>query len=181
MLTRVVVILAGVLFVVWAAAFILLHTVFHLYRIPTGGMEPTIHIGESVITKRIHDVRRGDIVAFDYPLNPKSRFMQRVIGMPGETVRIQAKHLLINGHELTEPYVIHMDDQVYPENPSLPEPYRSRDNFGPFTIGADAYFTMGDNRDRSSDSRYWGTVPRRSIRGAVVYVIGPAGVRKIGP
>ncbi len=181
MLTRVVVFIAAVLFVLWAVAFILLHTVLHLYRIPSGGMEPTIHVGDLVITKRIEDVRRGDIIAFDYPLEPKTTFMKRVIGLPGETTRIQSKRVFINGQELSEPYAMHVDEQVYPENPALPEPYRSRDNFGPYEIAANSYFTMGDNRDRSSDSRYWGTVPRTMIRGVVVYAFGPAGFRKIGP
>jgi signal peptidase I len=179
MLTRIAILIAGTVFVLWAVAFVLLHTVFHLYRIPTGGMEPAIHIGDHVITKRIQDIRRGDIITFDYPLQPKTTFMKRVIGMPGETIRIQSKRVFINGKELSEPYAMHVDEQVYPENPALPEPYRSRDHFGPHEIAANTYFTMGDNRDRSSDSRYWGTVPRSMVRGEVVYAFGASGFRKI--
>jgi signal peptidase I len=179
-MTRIAVILMALLFLVWATAFILLHTVYHLWRIPTGAMEPTIHVGDHAISRRLDDIRRGDVIVFDYPLQPDTAFAKRVIGLPGETVRIQAKHVLVNGKEISEPYAVHVDEQVYPENPGLPEPYRSRDNFGPFTIGADSYFVMGDNRDRSSDSRYWGTVPRRLVRGRVIYAFGDAGARRIG-
>jgi signal peptidase I len=76
----------------------------------------------------------------------------------------------VNGTALNEPYVLHDDPQVYPLQPALPEPYRSRDQFGPFKVPAGQYFAMGDNRDRSSDSRYWGTVPRTMIKGRAFMV-----------
>jgi signal peptidase I len=76
----------------------------------------------------------------------------------------------VNGKPLDEPYVVHVDPQVYPKMPALPEPYRSRDQFGPYTVAPRSYFAMGDNRDRSSDSRYWGTVPRSMIKGRAFMV-----------
>ena len=180
MISRIIVVVAGVFFVVWLAAVILLHTIFHLYRVPTGAMEPTIHAGDSVITRKIHDVRRGDIIAFDYPLQPKVLFVKRVIGMPGETIEIKSKRVFINGREISDPHAFHDDDSIYPANRDVPEPFRSRDHFGPLTIGAGEYFMMGDNRDRSSDSRYWGPVREGALRARAVYAIGRSGFRRIG-
>ena len=76
----------------------------------------------------------------------------------------------VNGKALVEPYVLHVDSTVYPRQPALPEPYRSRDQFGPYSVPDGQYFAMGDNRDRSSDSRYWGTVPRSLIKGRAFMV-----------
>ena len=164
---------ASLLVAFYAIVFVITHTVVRIYRIPTGAMAPAIDAGDAVIVKPTQDVKRGDIIAFDYPLQPKTTFLKRVIAMPGETVQIKGKRVFINGTELSEKYAVHEDDQVYPDNPSLPEPYRSRDWFGPFTVPTDQYFTMGDNRDRSSDSRYWGPVPRKNLRGVVIDVISP--------
>ena len=176
---RILVILAVAFLVVWGALFIVLHTVYHLYRIPTGAMEPTIHNGDHIIARRVHDIERGEIVVFKYPLEQKTMFMKRVIGVPGDTIEIKAKHVLANGHELVEPYAVHDDEVTYPSDAHLPEPYRSRDNFGPVKIPPNEYFVMGDNRDKSSDSRYWGNVPRELITGEAMWDIGRDGFRKL--
>jgi signal peptidase I len=148
-------------------------TFFKTYRVPTGAMEPTILIGDRVIMHRRHVVHRGDVIVFDYPIDAKYTFVMRAVGLAGETVQIKDKRLLINAHELPEPYVVHRDKELFPDNPTLPEPYRSRDQLPAFTIPSDNYFVMGDNRDRASDSRYWGTVPHENIRGVIVYVLSP--------
>ena len=85
-------------------------------------------------------------------------------------MEIRDKKLIIDGEPQNEAYVVYDDPQIYPNQPALPEPYRSRDQFGPYTVPAESYFTMGDNRDRSSDSRYWGTVPRALIKGRAFMV-----------
>ncbi|HSP34758.1 MAG TPA: signal peptidase I, partial [Thermoanaerobaculia bacterium] len=107
---------------------------------------------------------------FRYPLQPDTDFVKRVIGMPGDVVEVRDKKVSINGKPVDEPYVIHEDAQVFPLQPTLPEPYRSRDQFGPYAVPPGSYFAMGDNRDRSSDSRYWGTVPRSMIKGRAFMV-----------
>jgi signal peptidase I len=143
-------------------------------RVPTGAMVPTIPVGAHVLTNplayRHEPPRRLDLVTFRYPLEPSILYLKRVIGLPGETVEIRAKVVFINGKPLNEPYIIHDDPTVFPDQPSLPEPYRSRDYFGPITMPPNTFFMMGDNRDRSADSRYWGGVDRRLIRGRVVHI-----------
>jgi signal peptidase I len=173
--------LIAVIFVNFARIF-----VFQAFKIPTGSMEDNLKVGDHIIVNKfiygpepgsflrkllpLRDVKRGDIIVFRYPLQPDTDFVKRVIGMPGDTVEVRDKKVSVNGKQLDEPYVIHDDPQIYPLQPALPEPYRSRDQFGPYTVGEGQYFAMGDNRDRSSDSRYWGTVPRSLIKGRAFMV-----------
>jgi signal peptidase I len=173
--------LIAVIFVNFARIF-----VFQAFKIPTGSMEDNLKVGDHIIVNKfiygpfpnsplqgllpLRDIKRGDIIVFRYPLQPDTDYVKRVIGMPGDTVEVRDKKVSVNGHPLAEPYVIHKDAAVYPAQQSLPEPYRSRDQFGPYTVPAGQYFAMGDNRDRSSDSRYWGTVPRTMIKGRAFMV-----------
>lgn len=146
-------------------------TVFPAYRNDSGAMEPTLAVGDNVITNRSSNVTRGDMIVFRYPQKPDTMFVKRVVGLPGERIEIRSKKVYVNGTELSEPYASHVDENVLPNNPALPEPYRSRDHFGPFTVPAERFFVLGDNRDRSSDSCYWGPVPRENIGGQVILVI----------
>lgn len=173
--------LIAVIFVNFARIF-----VFQAFKIPTGSMEDNLKIGDHIIVNKfiygangpgpatgffpIREIRRGDIIVFRYPLQPDTDFVKRVIGMPADVVEIHDKKVFVNGKPLDEPYVIHGDPQVFPDKPELPEPYRSRDQFRPYTVGPDSFFAMGDNRDKSSDSRYWGTVPRSMIKGRAFMV-----------
>lgn len=173
--------LIAIIFVNFARIF-----VFQAFKIPTGSMEDNLKVGDHIIVNKciygpigssllaplipLRDVRRGDIVVFRYPLQPDTDFVKRVIGMPGDVLSIRDKKVFINGKELHEPYVLYDDPQVYPAGEFLPEPYRSRDHYGPFRVPAGQYFAMGDNRDHSSDSRYWGTVPRSMIKGRAFLV-----------
>src|ERR1043165_4728036 len=167
--------LIAIIFVNFARIF-----VFQAFKIPTGSMEDNLKVGDHIIVNKfiygpvptpwlsvfpLRDIRRGDIIVFRYPMQPETDYVKRVIGLPGETVEIRNKIVSINGKALNEPYVVHDDAMVYPPRPALPEPYRSRDQFGPYSVPDGQYFAMGDNRDRSSDSRYWGTVPRSMIKG----------------
>src|ERR1051325_418564 len=176
--------LIAVIFVNFARIF-----VFQAFKIPTGSMEDNLKIGDHIIVNKfiygpvsppwqklvpLRDIRRGDIIVFRYPLQPDTDFVKRVIGLPGDTVEVRDKDVYINGAKLNEPYVIHADPMVFrarnSREPPLPEPYRSRDQFGPYAVAPGTYFAMGDNRDRSSDSRYWGTVPRSMIKGRAFMV-----------
>jgi signal peptidase I len=166
--------LIAVIFVNFARIF-----VFQAFKIPSPSMEDNLKVGDHIIVNKfifgagtnvdgllpLRVIRRGDIIVFRYPLQPDTDFVKRVIGLPGDVVEIHNKRVFINGGELDEPYVVHDDPQIYPPQDALPEPYRSRDQFKAFTVPAEHYFAMGDNRDRSSDSRYWGTVPRSMITG----------------
>ena len=159
--------------------------VFQAFKIPSGSMEDNLKIGDHIIVNKfiygpatagwqkvmpLRDVRRGDIVVFRYPRGPETDYVKRVIGMPGDTISIRDRVVLINGKPLAEPYVIHRDPRVFPYMPMQIEPFRSRDQMSPYTIPEGEYFAMGDNRDFSSDSRYWGTVPRSMIKGRAFLV-----------
>jgi signal peptidase I len=140
------------------------------YRNSTASMEPTLPVGSRMVTIPTNHASRGDIVAFIYPLDPQVSFGKRVVAVGGDEVEIRAKQLFVNGKEVSERYATHSDSNTYPHDLNLPEPYRSRDWFGPFRVPAGTYFVLGDNRDASSDSRYWGTVPQQNIIGRVVLV-----------
>jgi signal peptidase I len=171
--------LIAVIFVNFARIF-----AFQAFKIPTGSMEDNLKVGDHIIVNKfiygpgtslgpllpIREIRRGDIIVFRYPLQPDTDFVKRVVGLPGDTVEVRDKVVAINGRPMPEQYVIHVDPTIYPPRPQLPEPYRSRDQFGPYTVPQGQYFAMGDNRDRSSDSRYWGTVPRSMIKGRAFMV-----------
>jgi len=171
--------LIAVIFVRFASIFI-----FQAFKIPTGSMKDNLLVGDHIIVNKfifgagtnlggilpLREIRRGDIVVFRYPKQPDTDFVKRVIGLPGDVVEIHNKKVFVNGHELNEPYVMHDDATTYPPLDALPEPYRSRDQYKPFIVESDQYFAMGDNRDRSSDSRYWGTVPRSLIKGRAFMV-----------
>jgi signal peptidase I len=152
---------------------------FKTYRQLSGSMDPTVGIGDRVLVRKWAQPKRGDIIAFEYPLQPSTLFIKRIVALPGQTVAIRDKQLFIDGKKMDESYVVHDDPQTFPNDPKLPEPYRSRDNYGPFVVPANSYFVLGDNRDRSSDSRYWGTVPRDGVRGVVVLVVGKHGIRRL--
>ncbi len=141
------------------------------YQIPSGSMLNTLLIGDRLlvnkfsygvkipfVTKRVIDVwdpAIGDIIVFPYPENPDMDFIKRIVGLPGDTLEMRDKVLYRNGVKVDEPYVRHVDKFIRKE----------RDNFPPVTVPPNKYYVLGDNRDDSKDSRYWGFVDRDSIRG----------------
>ena len=154
---------------------------FQAFKIPSGSMEDNLKIGDHIIVNKfiygpetpvlhgllpLREVRRGDVIIFRYPENPADDYVKRVIGMPGETIDIRDKRVFINGRQLHEPYVLFTDENTFHVN----HPYATRDQFGPFVIPRGEYFAMGDNRDNSNDSRFWGTVPRSMIKGRAFMV-----------
>ncbi|HUP66030.1 MAG TPA: signal peptidase I [Thermoanaerobaculia bacterium] len=154
---------------------------FQSFKIPTGSMIDNLLIGDHLFVNKfiygadepgflspllpLREIRRGDIVIFRYPEDPTLDYVKRVIGLPGETIEIRDKNIYINGQRLDEPYVSFREQMVIPFSPNLPEPYRSRDQVAPYRVPAGSYFVMGDNRDDSYDSRYWGPVRRELIKG----------------
>jgi len=140
------------------------------YNMPTNSMAPSVPAGSHMVVVRSSRANRGDVVVFRYPLHPEVTMCKRVVGVEGDTVEIRAKTLLVNGRTVAEPYVIHDDDVIYPKQPLLPEPYRSRDNFGPYPVEPGHLFVLGDNRDQSADSRYWGTIARHSVIGHPILI-----------
>jgi signal peptidase I len=130
------------------------------YQLPSGSMAPALLTGDHILTdKRAYRSRspeRFDVVVFEFPEDPQKTFVDRVIGLPGETIEIRDKKVLINRTELTEHH-------AYFSAPSG----EMRDPFGPFRVPDHRYFVLGDNRDRSYDSRFWGPVDRDKIYGLV--------------
>jgi signal peptidase I len=143
-------------------------------------MMPTLTIGDHILVKkgyynlklpfsdesvfRFWPPQRGDIVVFKYPEDETKDFIKRVIGLPGEVVEIRNKQVYVNQQPLEEPYTVHNDPTVYPREA------QPRDYFGPVTVPQDSYFMMGDNRDHSLDSRYWGFVKFSKIKGKVFII-----------
>ncbi|MFN3323531.1 MAG: signal peptidase I [Bryobacteraceae bacterium] len=173
-------------------------TVAQPFVVPTGSMENTIMIGDYVIADKLayapagpisrhvlpyREVARGDVVVFRYPLNPNEHYVKRVIGMPGERLRIEDRQVYINGAALEEPYKIHTGPiplpyrDFFPDEPlgyvdtRAEEMLRLHVVDGELVIPQGMYFVMGDNRDNSSDSRFWGFVPRENIVGKPSFVL----------
>ena len=146
------------------------------FKIPSGSMIETLQIGDHILVNkflygvrvpftnlelfRIRKPRRLDVIVFKYPEDESKDFIKRIIGEPGDVVEVRNKTVYVNGQALAEPYTIHRDPTVLP-----PQSQSPRDNFGPITVPEDSYFAMGDNRDQSLDSRFWGTVKLEKIKG----------------
>ena len=155
-------------------------------QVPTESMKPTILVGDHFFLDKIafpanypevlrpylprRSVERGDIVAFKSPTDGNIPFVKRVIGLAGDTIEVRNKDLYVNGQKMNEPYKIHVDSTTYNPDTWTPEELKIRDNYGPVTVPADSYFVMGDNRDNSNDSRYWGFVTRDELIGKPLFV-----------
>lgn len=171
---------------VLAAVLLIRAVVIEATVVPTGSMQNTILIGDHLFLDKIlygpqipftslhlpvvKQYKRGDVVAFRYPVDPNVVFVKRLIGMPGDTIQVKRKQLYVNGKLINEPCVIHRDSQIYPDTEWIPREARIRDNFGPVTVPPDHYFAMGDNRDESLDGRYWGFIPRENMVGEPMFI-----------
>lgn len=145
------------------------------FKIPSGSMIPTLLIGDHIlVNKFIYGTRlpfsdtavlvfaapkRGDIVVFKYPEDPSKDFIKRVIGVEGDRIEARNKVLYVNGAPVNEPYIQHTDASLRAGG------LEPRDNFGPFIVPKGRLFVMGDNRDQSYDSRYWGYVDMKLVKG----------------
>lgn len=145
------------------------------FKIPSGSMEDTLAIGDHLLVSKftygtkvpfmdkrvlkIRDPRQGDVIVFEYPEDPSKDFIKRVIGVPGDVVEGKEKKVYVNGTQYENPHEVHKEKDV------IPKEMNPRDTFGPVTVPAGSYFVMGDNRDRSYDSRFWKFVRRDQIKG----------------
>ena len=155
--------------------------VVQAFKIPTGSMEPSLLIGDHLLVNKfvfgpaptrverllltVKDVRRDDVIVFKYPEDPERDFIKRIIGLPGETVEVRAKKVFINGKPLVEPFVRYEQPPAASARHDEVTSFDVREEYGPVTVPAGHYFVMGDNRDNSEDSRYWGFLPREYIKG----------------
>ena len=180
----------SLLYILVVALFIMTFTA-QPFRIPSASMEPTLLVGDFLLVNKevstgrfpalapANLIQRGDLIVFHYPVDPALHLVKRVIGLPGDRLRLLDGRVLIDGNALSEPYAFFL--------PSAPDSYR--DDFprmeradpgvdsrwwiqmhslvanGELTVPPDSYFVLGDNRNDSEDSRYWGLVPREAIEG----------------
>lgn len=149
--------------------------VVQAFKIPSGSMKPTLLIGDHILVNKfiygikvpftnyelihISNPKRGDIVVFEYPVDPSKDFIKRVIGLPGDKVRIENKVVYVNDQALSEPFAVQSDDKILPAGVS------PRDNMGPLLVPPNSLFVMGDNRDESYDSRFWKFVNMDALKG----------------
>ena len=162
-------------------AFFVRTFVVQAFKIPSGSMEPNLLIGDHLLVNKfvaaptltrvedtllpIETIRRGDIIVFKHPKMPERDLIKRTIGLPGETIELRDRRLYVNGKLLDEPYA-HF---LFKDLADVPAGDVRR-NFGPVTVPEGQYFMMGDNRDNSEDSRYWGFLPREYVKGKALFL-----------
>jgi signal peptidase I len=172
-------------------------TLVQAFVIPTGSMEDTLLIGDHLLVDKLAfappgpvskyllpytQVKRGDIIVFRYPVDIRQTFVKRCIGIPGDRIRIVDKQVYRNGVRLDEPYKYHKTGYIvayrdnFPSEPDVTVDHRAAEMLlshvenGEVVVPPNSYFAMGDNRDNSLDSRYWGFVPRENIIGKPLVV-----------
>ncbi len=156
--------------------------VVQAFKIPSSSMEPTLLVGDHLLVNRLSYVikvpftdivifnlgnpDRGDVVVFTYPKDRTKDFIKRVIGKEGDVIEIKNKVIYLNGQKMQDPHAHFAEDSLIPGSLS------PRDNLGPFTVPKNSYFVMGDNRDRSLDSRFWGFVKKEDLigRALITYI-----------
>jgi len=160
--------------------------VIQAFKIPSGSMEKNLLIGDHILVNKFiygparfsweeallptRRVRRGDVVVFKFPEDPTRDFIKRCMGLPGDTLKVVDKDLYINGRHVDDAsFTYYEDAETYPRDLFF-HSRRKRDNFGPTTVPSGSYFCMGDNRDNSNDSRYWGPVPESHVKGRALLV-----------
>ncbi len=169
------------------------------FKIPTGSMENTLRIGDFLLVDKtvygaqipgtdlhlpaFREPRRGDVIVFNPPHDLAKNYVKRLVGVAGDTLEMRGKVLRVNGEPLTEPYARYIDSQGDAVHPGMSWQanhliastrrqgfHPSRDNWGPLVVPPQRYLVLGDNRDNSEDSRYWGFVDRDAIRGRPWFV-----------
>ena len=144
------------------------------YKMATASMLPTLQKDDYLMTNprayRSQALKRGDLIIFEYPQDPTKQFVKRLIALEGETVEIKNKQVFIDGQAIQESYKVHEDAAMID----------TRDNFGPLKIPAGQCFVLGDNRDNSNDSRFWGALPLANIKGQALYIYWAKDKKRIG-
>ena len=165
--------------------------VVQAFKIPTGSMEENLLIGDHLLVNKfifgptrtplervllpIGTIRRGNVIVFKYPEEPERDFIKRVIGLPGEQIEVRHKRVYVNGTLLDEPYAYYLEEpppMPHEMDPGDRQPSNGdpRDSYGPVTVPPKHCFVMGDNRDNSQDSRYWGFLPRDYVKGRALVI-----------
>ena len=158
--------------------------VFQVFHVPSSSMEDTVLTGDYVLVNKFaygphlgpwrgvlpyRDLSRGDIVVFRHPGDPGRDLIKRAVALGGDRVEIDAKVLLLNGSPVSELFAVHRDATTYGDD--APPSLLRRDRFGPFAVAPGHFFAMGDNRDESQDSRFWGPAPVAHLEGRAAVVL----------
>lgn len=149
--------------------------VVQAFKIPSGSMKETLKIGDHILVNKfiygikvpftdmtlvpLNNPKRGDIVVFKFPEDPDKDFIKRVVGVEGDTIEIRDKHLWVNGAP------VDYKQAIFTDPVAIPRGVQPRDNLGPISVPPNALFVMGDNRDHSYDSRFWGFVDLKAVKG----------------
>ena len=160
--------------------------VVQAFKIPTGSMEENLLIGDHLLVNKfvfgptesgierallpVAQVKRGDVIVFKYPEEPDRDFIKRVIGLPGDTLEVREKKVYINNRPLDEPYAHYLQPAAASSEFHEVTSFDVRERYGPVTVPPNQFFMMGDNRDNSQDSRYWGFLPRANIKGRALVI-----------
>ena len=171
-------ILIAVILALFARTFVV-----QAFKIPTGSMEPNLLVGDHLLVNKfvtaptatslermllpVRDIRRGDVIVFKFPEEPERDFIKRVVGLPGETVELRNKKVHINGQPIDDAAAHFM---YPPSADGQPKPWDLRQTFGPLTVPDGHLFMMGDNRDNSQDSRFWGPLPMSYVKGRALII-----------
>jgi signal peptidase I len=154
--------------------------VIQAFKIPSGSMKETLKIGDHILVNKfiygvkipflqttiipITNPKRGDIVVFKFPEDPSKDFIKRVIGVGGDVIEVRDKKVYVNSKLLNHDFGIHTDSYIFPAS------VQPRDNFGPVVVPPHSLFVMGDNRDQSYDSRFWGFVDLKAVLGKALII-----------
>ena len=157
--------------------------VVQAFKIPTGSMEPNLLVGDHLLVNKfifaptistaerlllpMRPLQRGDIAVFKFPEEPERDFIKRVVGLPGDTIELKQRQVFINGEKVDEPYAHYLFPKGEGDESTV---FDVRERYGPVTVPADHYFMMGDNRDNSQDSRYWGFLPAHYVKGRALMI-----------
>ena len=159
--------------------------VVQAFKIPSASMEQNLLVGDHILVNKfvygpasglerallpVREVRRGDVVVFKFPEDPRRDFIKRCVGLPGDRIQLIDKRLVINERLIDEESYLHLPDRTTFPSGLASGPHSTRDNFGPFEVPADHFFCLGDNRDNSNDSRFWGPVPAAYVKGRAVVI-----------
>src|ERR1051325_6095012 len=167
-------------------AFFIRTFVVQAFKIPTGSMEENLLIGDHLLVNKfvfgptatpiergllpVGRTRRRDVIVLKSPEEPERNFIKRVVGLPGETVELREKKVYINGKPLDEPYAHYLQPVSGESELHEVTSFDVRERYGPVTVPPNQYFVMGDNRDNSQDSRYWGFLPRDYVKGKALLI-----------
>ena len=158
------------------------------FEIPSGSMTNTLLIGDRILVNKfiygvklpftdkviipVRDIERHDVVVFEFPLDPETDFIKRVVGLPGDTIEVRDKQIFVNGQLQKEPFTRHTDAKI------IPAGVQPRDYLGPIVVPPGKLFVMGDNRDQSYDSRFWGFVDQAKVKGKAFVIYWSWNARK---